>query len=171
MVNYCGLFCLLDDFEMIELCFTNDSFGQRLNGSDVVGMIEFLLVIGMKGSLQDCYVVGSLCYRITISLLQVCSGRYKIIPRWLEDPKLFEMLQDHCRLCCRIIALCCYKIRTLLQVRQVAAGSILVVTGSRLCHYATYHYVMPRDHSVMLQDHSVMPHDHSVMLHDHSVVL
>lgn len=108
---------------------------------------------------------------IAISLLQVHSCLYMIIPRWLEDPMFFEMLQDRRRLCCRIITLCCYRIGTLLQVHQIAVGSILVVTGSQLRHYATDHSVMPQDHPVMMQDHSVMPRDHSVMLQDHSVVI
>jgi len=61
--------------------------------------------------------------------------------------------------------------RLLLQDRDVAAGSVLVVRGSQLHHYATDYSVMPQHHFVMLQDHSVMPRDHFVMLHNHSVVL
>ena len=64
MFNYCGFFCLFDDFEMIELCFTNDGFGQRTNGSDATGtnhiatgMIELLVVAGMKGSFQDHFLL------------------------------------------------------------------------------------------------------------------
>ena len=51
-----------------------------------------------------------------------------------------------------------------MQVHQVAADLILVVTGSQLRHYATDHSIMPQDNPFMLQDHSVMPQDHFVML-------
>jgi len=64
MVNCCGFSCLFDDFEMIELCFTNDGFGQRLNGSDfaetnhiAASMMELLVVVDMKGSLQDHFLL------------------------------------------------------------------------------------------------------------------
>ena len=74
MVNCCSFSYLFDDFEMIELCFTNDCFGQKLNGLDVAGtnhiaagMMELLVAAGMKGSLQVHSQL--LCYRITISLL------------------------------------------------------------------------------------------------------
>ena len=67
---------------MIELCFTNDFFGQRLNGSNVggsnhiaIGIMELLVVAGMKGSLQDHFLllqVHSSCCRIKTIVVDVC---------------------------------------------------------------------------------------------------